>query len=286
MVENPCKYAIRAGQSANLISQGRVCATRVSCCAARATNRSADTTFTLYTVCGDGSRIPVEVTRKDVRNLNLRVRADGSVALSIPRRCSRATAQEFLDRRADWIAGRVAQAGAAAEAREHPVPGEGPDAGTLPLWGELVAAGPALGLKADELAALTVAELQERIDALYRNEVGQALPGVAERLEARMGVHAARWQVRTMKTRWGSCTTKTGAIRINGALAAYPPECLEYVVAHELAHLVEPSHNERFHAVLDKVCPNNRAARELLKQSARDIALARGQEQERRGSGA
>ena len=228
----------------------------------------------------------MEVAHKDVRNLNLRVRADGSVALSIPRGCSRAAAQEFLDRRAGWIAEHVARAGAAAETREHPVPGEGPDAGTLPLWGELVAAEPALGLKADKLAALTAAELQERIDALYRNEVGRTLPGVAEPLEARMGVHATRWQVRTMKTRWGSCTPKTGAIRINSALAAYPPECLEYVVAHELAHLVEPSHNKRFHAVLDKACPGNRAARELLKQSARDIALARGQGQERRSSDA
>ena len=94
----------------------------------------------------------------------------------------------------------------------------------------------------------------------------RALPDVVERMEARIGVHAARWSVRVMKTRWGSCTPKTGAIRINARLAAYPPECLEFVVAHELVHLLEPSHNARFHALLDEFCPDNRGIARRLKQ--------------------
>lgn len=70
-----------------------------------------------------------------------------------------------------------------------------------------------------------------------------------------------------MKTRWGSCTPKTGAIRINARLAAYPPECLEFVVAHELVHLLEPSHNARFHALLDEFCPGNRHPAKLLREA-------------------
>ena len=89
---------------------------------------------------------------------------------------------------------------------------------------------------------------------------------MVERMEARIGVHATRWSVRVMKTRWGSCTPKTGAIRINARLAAYPPECLEFVVAHELVHLLEPSHNARFHTLLDEFCPGNRGIARRLKQ--------------------
>ena len=107
---------------------------------------------------------------------------------------------------------------------------------------------------------------QAVLDELYRTEVLRALPDVVERMEARIGVHAARWSARVMKTRWGSCTPKTGAIRINARLAAYPTECLEFVVAHELVHLLEPSHNARFHALLDEFCPGNRGIARRLKQ--------------------
>lgn len=88
-----------------------------------------------------------------------------------------------------------------------------------------------------------------------------------------MGVAVSRASVRSMKTRWGSCTPKTGAIRIARELAAYPVECLDMVVAHELVHLLEPSHNQRFHALLDTYCPDNRALSQRLK-TARRRALA------------
>lgn len=235
----------------------------------------------------DGSELPVAVTRKKVRNLNLRVHADGTVALSVPLGCSAAAAQDFLDRRAGWIGEHVARARSNAATRGQPVPLDGPDAGMLPVWGEPVDAEMALGIERPScsgggFAALDLEELQARIDALYRNEVERAIPAVAAPLENHLGAAASRWQVRTMKTRWGSCTPSTGAIRINGALAAYPPECLEYVVAHELVHLVEPSHNERFHALLDELCPNNSAARELLKHPAREVACARERERQQR----
>ena len=99
---------------------------------------------------------------------------------------------------------------------------------------------------------------QDAIDNLYRDELRRALPQIAARLERKMGVHATQWSIRTMKTRWVRAPRPPGAIRINARLAAYPPECLEFVVAHELVHLLEPSHNARFHALLDEFCPDNR----------------------------
>lgn len=234
----------------------------------------------------DGLEIPVSVIRKRVKNLNLRVRADGTVTLSIPQHLPLARAHEFLERRGNWIAERVHR-----NIERRPsldFVGELPD--RIPLWGKLVPLDSVRtdrGQESDGQAAPGQASVNQvapgqaapgrtapgrtaidqiAIDELYRTEVLRALPDVAKRMEARIGVHAARWSVRTMKTRWGSCTPKTGAIRINARLAAYPPECLEFVVAHELVHLLEPSHNARFHALLDEFCPDNRGIARRLKQ--------------------
>ena len=219
----------------------------------------------------DGLEIPVSVVRKRVKNLNLRVRADGTVTLSIPQHLPLARAREFLDCKGDWIAERVRRN---IERRPSPdFAGELPN--RIPLWGKLV--------PRDSVQANSGQDASDRdasgqgapgqttidqaaLDELYRTEVLRALPGIVERMEARIGVHAARWSVRVMKTRWGSCTPKTGAIRINARLAAYPPECLEFVVAHELVHLLEPSHNARFHTLLDEFCPGNRGIARRLKQ--------------------
>lgn len=204
----------------------------------------------------DGLEIPVSVVRKRVKNLNLRVRADGTVTLSIPQHLPLARAQEFLERRGDWIAERVHRN---IERRPSPdFAGGLPD--RIPLWGKLVPCDAVQGAPGQTTID------QAALDEFYRTEVLRALPDIVERMEARVGVHAARWSVRVMKTRWGSCTPKTGAIRINARLAAYPPECLEFVVAHELVHLLEPSHNTRFHALLDEFCPDNRGIARQLKQ--------------------
>lgn len=230
----------------------------------------------------DGLEIPVSVVRKRVKNLNLRVRADGTVMLSIPQYLPLARAREFLERRGNWIAERVRRN---IERRPSPdFAGELPD--RIPLWGKLVPrnsiqANPVQGASGRDAGGQGVGGSaipgqdavgqavpgRTVIDELYRTEVLRALPNVVKRMETRIGVHAARWSVRVMKTRWGSCTPKTGAIRINARLAAYPPECLEFVVAHELVHLLEPSHNARFHALLDEFCPDNRHLAKLLKEA-------------------
>lgn len=239
----------------------------------------------------DGLEIPVSVVRKRVKNLNLRVRADGTVTLSIPQHLPLARAQEFLERKGNWIAERVRRN---IERRPSPdFAGELPN--RIPLWGKLVPrdsvqANPGQAASDRDASGQTIPGQtavnrsisgqsvsgqttpgqttidQAALDELYRTEVLRALPDIVERMEARIGVHATRWSVRVMKTRWGSCTPKTGAIRINARLAAYPPECLEFVVAHELVHLLEPSHNARFHTLLDEFCPGNRGIARRLKQ--------------------
>ena len=248
----------------------------------------ANSTHTLFVDTGD-MRIPVAVTRKQVRNLNLRVHGDGTVALSIPVRTSMTTAQEFLNRKAAWIAERVRRRQKANE-----TPCSTKDLQTVPLWGGLVSlvdalrhAGIRFGSAArpstfgaapqpetEELATLTPEEYNDLVAKLYRSELGRVLPEVVAHAESVTGTHASRWSLRHMKSRWGSCTPKTRAIRINTNLAAYPPICLNMVVTHELVHLMEPSHNARFHMLLDTYCPDNRKVSALLKHGAREAANA------------
>lgn len=242
--------------------------------------------------------LPIIVELKRVRNFNLRVRADGSVHLSMPLHARLSDAEDFLMRRRDWIASHVQ-----AHRERARVASTAENDGRIPLWGELVALDEALtraGLaqtmgaktQATDRAAKDAegaasaasgatstqalapnADRAATLQALYRREMLRVLPAHTEPLEERLGVHAARWQVRHMTSRWGSCTPARRTIRISSTLAAYPPACLDFVITHELVHLMEPSHNRRFHMLLDCYCPENRALAALLRTNARTVAM-------------
>jgi len=97
---------------------------------------------------------------------------------------------------------------------------------------------------------------QEVLDSWYREQVRLRLPKLLSKWQALMGVEAKRIFVHRMKTRWGSCNPSSGNVRLNTELAKKPPECLEYILVHELAHLIEPTHNARFLALMDKYIPH------------------------------
>lgn len=248
--------------------------------------------FTISVSRPDGTALPVIVTKKRVKNFNLRVTSSGEVHASAPLGASRERIEAFVERNSVWIISRLAQREQRqATAREPLSPHS-----IIALWGKPITVQDALDhnykspaprpkqatfasfMGADEpnerpqvkqhtaLDSLTPNELQARINQLYTSEVTAALRDMVHVYEIAMGVAVSRASVRSMKTRWGSCTPKTGAIRIARELAAYPVECLDMVVAHELVHLLEPSHNQRFHALLNTYCPNNRALSQRLKQ--------------------
>ena len=87
----------------------------------------------------------------------------------------------------------------------------------------------------------------------YRAQLRQHIPEIIGKWESRLGVHVADWRIRRMKTRWGSCNAAACRIWLNSELAKKPLPCLEYVVVHEMAHLAEPSHNDRYREILDSV---------------------------------
>ena len=101
--------------------------------------------------------------------------------------------------------------------------------------------------------------------AEWRSVVETCIPPLVEAWEPILGVKATKIAYRNMKTRWGSCQPTTGRICINVRLALYPPECLEYVVVHELCHLLVAGHGKEFRELLNKVMPNWKQRRSMLK---------------------
>ena len=102
------------------------------------------------------------------------------------------------------------------------------------------------------------------VEMWYRREVKEAVPPVLERWEPRIGVRVERFFVQRMKTRWGSCNQERRTIRLNTELAKKPRECLEYIVVHELVHLLEPTHSARFVGLMDRFMPQWEGYRDRL----------------------
>lgn len=104
----------------------------------------------------------------------------------------------------------------------------------------------------------------------YREQLKSKLPEVIRKCEQIVGVHASEWRIKNMRTKWGTCNIDKKRIWLNLQLAKKTPECLDYVVTHELVHLLERSHNERFQKYMDAFYPNWRVVRESLNQQMLD----------------
>jgi predicted metal-dependent hydrolase len=100
----------------------------------------------------------------------------------------------------------------------------------------------------------------------YREQLKTAVPDVIAEWAPKIGVAVGKVYVRQMKTKWGSCNAQSCSIRLNTELAKKPRACVEYVVIHELVHLVEPTHNARFTGIMDRIMPNWRLRRDLLNE--------------------
>lgn len=255
-------------------------------------------TFTLHIQDDAGKAIPVRVTRKRIKNLNLRITSNGEVHVSVPLRTSEASAAAFIERKRGWVLDRLRRHRECAATGPGTEPLSAPS--IVPVWGQPMRLDAALAhdfespfpaprqttfasfigapepaarpakVHVSDLSACSPEELQQQLQELYRSEVAAALPGLIRSYELKMDVSVSRVTVRSMKTRWGSCTPATGAIRIALQLGAYPPACLDMVVAHELVHLLEPSHGPRFHMLLDSYCPGNRELSRRLREPAID----------------
>lgn len=111
-----------------------------------------------------------------------------------------------------------------------------------------------------------VEKRKEIVEAWYRDQIRDAVLPLLAKWELVIGVAVNRFFVRQMKTKWGNCNPRAESIRLNTELAKKPRECLEYVMVHELTHLLEASHNARFITLMDGFIPQWRSYRDQLNQ--------------------
>ncbi len=221
----------------------------------------------------DLGHIHADVIKKNIKHLHLSVRApEGQVRISAPMYMTLDTIRAFAISKLHWIKNQ--QRKILAQERE-PVY-EYLDGESHYVWGkpyllriikedmplgvELQHPHIALRLRSDAATARKQAVLV----SWYREQLLAAIPPLLEKWEPLMGVHCQRFFIQRMKTRWGSCNPVSRNIRLNTELAKKPPECLEYVVVHELIHLIEPSHNARFYRLMDQFMPNWRQLKDTL----------------------
>ncbi len=215
----------------------------------------------------------VDVVFKDIKNIHLSVYPpEGKVRISAPLRLNIDTIRVFAITKLAWI--RQQQTKLIAQHRE--TPREYLNRESHYVWGKRYL------LKVIELDALPKIELnhhqiqlyvrpattQEQkqilIDQWYRETLKDVIQSLIIKWEPIMGVKVERFFVQRMKTKWGSCNPLAKSIRLNTDLAKKPPECLEYIVVHEMTHLLEPSHNQRFISLMDEFLPKWRFYKEEL----------------------
>lgn len=218
------------------------------------------------------SGIPIEVCKKDIKNMHLYVKPpNGYVMVSAPLSMSDAAIERFVRTKTSWIKKQIEKFDNQLRQSEREyVSGE-----TLYVWGKQYYLQTAYGNKnslmlSGDKAVLTVrkestAEQRENfVREWYRELLKAEIERLLPKWERATGLKASGWQTKYMTTRWGTCNTKTGKIWLNVQLAKKTPECLEYVILHELVHLVEKTHNERFVSLMDKYMPMWREVKTTL----------------------
>jgi predicted metal-dependent hydrolase len=217
--------------------------------------------------------IAVDVVKKDIKNVHLSVYPPaGRVKISAPLRMKLETIRVYAIAKLGWI--KQQQRKLRAQRRE--TPREYLNRESHYVWGKRYLlhvverdAAPRLEVKHSKLV-LTVrpgtAEHKRRavVDEWYRAQIKNVVPSLIAKWEPLMGVKLERFFVQKMKTKWGSCNTGSKSIRLNTELAKKPPECLEYIMVHEMVHLLVRRHDDRFTSLMDRFLPNWRFVRQML----------------------
>ena len=217
--------------------------------------------------------IAIEVTRKAVSNVHLSVHPpDGRVTLVAPSETRLEVARAYAVAKLGWI--RDQQEKLRNQARE--TPRQYIERESHYLWGRSyllsVEEQPERpGVKLDHnRIVLRVrpgadrAKRAEVMHAWHRCLLHEAVPPMIEKWERRLGVKVANYFLQRMKTKWGGCNPDSGTIRLNTELVKKPKDLLEYIIVHEMVHLIEPTHNDRFMSILDENYPAWREARDEL----------------------
>ena len=182
---------------------------------------------------GEEGSIPVEVVYSKRRTIGLEIKADGHVYARAPRQLTNGELVDFIRERQDWIVQKwfyITERRRQEEARPKRDYEENPE-----------------------------------LESIYRKKARQRLEDRCAYYAGRMGVSYNRIAIRAAKTRWGSCSAQ-GNLNFHWKLVLMPPEVLDYVVVHELAHRKEMNHSQRFWEEVEKILPDYRRRRKWLKE--------------------
>jgi predicted metal-dependent hydrolase len=217
----------------------------------------------------------IEVRRKDIRHVHLSVHPpNGRVTLVAPKGTRSEVARAYASSKLGWI--RDQQAKLQGQARE--TPRQFVERESHYLWGRRYL------LSVEEEDGKPSVRLDHRVITLtmrpgsdrakraavmhewHKSLLHAAIPELVRKWEPKLGVEVAGYFLQRMKTRWGGCNYRSRTIRLNTELVKKPRDLLEYVVVHEMLHLIEPTHNERFLTLMSRAYPAWREARVELNE--------------------
>lgn len=222
------------------------------------------------------SGIDVDVVYKPIKNLHIAVYPPlGRVRVAAPVRFDDDTVRLAIVQRLPWIKKQREQLRSATRQSEREmVTGE-----SHYVWGQryrlkvvnepgnirLEVSGNKLTMHAP--ADSTPDKRRTAMEQWHRDALKHAIPELVTKWEPIIGRQVSKWTIRRMKTKWGSCNRESAHIWFNLELAKKNPNCLEYIVVHEMTHLLERNHNERFTELMDQFLPDWRTRRDSLNQS-------------------
>ncbi len=224
-----------------------------------------------YVYKGEEGIFNYEVTKKNMRKLKMIVR-DGIALVSAPKTCSDEQIHDFVAKNAEWVISRIEKKEAQAERIAN-----GLEISVLGTRRKIiVSSGRTRVLLGDFALFVSVPDpsdkghIEEAVEKFLHNLAKEELSHSLDRMmavadEKGLGIERPTLTVRRMISRWGSCTSESGTIRLNEHLVRLDRELIDYVTAHEIAHLVEANHGSGFYAVLLKLCPDFVQKRRIMK---------------------
>ncbi len=219
--------------------------------------------------------IVIQVTRKAVRNVHLSVHPpEGDVTLVTPVSTRLDVARAYAISKLGWIRDR--QQELRDQARE--TPRQYLSRESHQVWGRRYILNvlernqrPSVALQNRKIVlsvrpGSSVEKRAELMNAWHRQMLHEFIPSLIQKWEAKLGVCVNAYHLQRMKTKWGSCNAQARNIRLNTELVKKPKDLVEYVLVHEMLHLLEPTHSERFVALLNQHYPSWREARRELNE--------------------
>lgn len=219
--------------------------------------------------------ISIAMTRRDIKNVHLTVHPPaGRVTLAAPTNTRLEVARAYAISKLTWI--RDQQRKLECQARE--APRQFVERESHHVWGRRylmtveyqdVKPSVVLGNKRITLIVRPGSSSDKRAEVMHEWHkllLHEAVPPLIQKWEKKLNVRVLGYFLQRMKTKWGSCNHVVGNIRLNTELVKKPKDLLEYVILHEMAHLIEPTHSDRFIAILEKHCPSWREARAELNE--------------------